>query len=182
MDGNLTGAPWRLDSMASQTELGEDECWSLLGSRAVGRVAFSAAGAVHIYPVNYAVRDTSLYFRTSPYGVVGAALHHQQVAFEVDDVDYITRSGWSVLAHGDASWVVDAAELEAVAEVDALKPWAEGTRTMYIGIKPQRLSGQRISSSEYDRKTSSDPSPYSDARVLRSSRFQYTQSRRSVET
>ena len=46
--------------------------------------------------------DGQLIFRTSPYGVLAQLGRRQPVAFEVDDVDPVSRTAWSVVVHGEA--------------------------------------------------------------------------------
>jgi hypothetical protein len=51
-------------------------------------------------PVNYVVSGTSIIFRTSHTSRLAQATDGQVVGFEVDHVDPVTWSGWSVLAVG----------------------------------------------------------------------------------
>lgn len=137
---------WLPDSPSSDTDLTEDECWARLEAEPVGRIAFTDGDTVHIYPVNHVVRERNLYFRTSPYGIIGTAIRHQAVAFEIDAVDPATHSGWSVVVRGTANWVVDSDRLAELASdrSTAPAPWAAGSRTMHIRIAPQSVSGRTI--------------------------------------
>ena len=43
-------------------------------------------------------------FRTSPHTELGRSMAHGPVAFEVDDFDDFSQSGWSVLVQGSAEY------------------------------------------------------------------------------
>ena len=125
-------------------DLSADECWELLRSVPVGWIGFMVSGQVHIYPVNFTAHDGNLYFRTSPYGIVGKAIRHQSVAFEIDHIDAETQTGWSVLVRGTATWLADAKRIESLGEARPATPWADGNRTMHIQITPTFVSGRQI--------------------------------------
>ena len=42
-----------------------DECWQMLKENEFGRLAFHLAGEVHITPINYAVDNRTMLFRTA---------------------------------------------------------------------------------------------------------------------
>ena len=65
-------------------------------------------------------------FRTAPYGVLGRHAWRGRVAFEVDDIDVATRSGWSVVATGQGELVEDPDELAAAPRLP--RPAAVGAR------------------------------------------------------
>ena len=48
------------------TEVKTEECWRLLASTELGRIATSAGASIDIFPVNYAVDGESIVFRTAP--------------------------------------------------------------------------------------------------------------------
>jgi nitroimidazol reductase NimA-like FMN-containing flavoprotein (pyridoxamine 5'-phosphate oxidase superfamily) len=123
--------------------LTDEDCWQLLRSAHVGRVGVTMAALPAIFPVNYAVIDDTIMFRTSAGSKLAAAARQAIVAFEVDDYDQADRSGWSVLAVGPSEIVHD---LDVTAKVLAagLEPWADGRRTDLVRITPGFLSGRRI--------------------------------------
>ena len=47
-------------------ELTVQECWELLGSARVGRLAVCMSGRPGIFPVNFVVDDETIVFRTAP--------------------------------------------------------------------------------------------------------------------
>jgi nitroimidazol reductase NimA-like FMN-containing flavoprotein (pyridoxamine 5'-phosphate oxidase superfamily) len=96
-----------------------------------------------ILPVNYAYIDGDVVFRTGEGTKLRASKLGTVVAFEIDEYDAETRSGWSVLAVGRANEITDPDELAAVRGLD-LAPWANGERTRYVRLRPEMLSGRRI--------------------------------------
>jgi nitroimidazol reductase NimA-like FMN-containing flavoprotein (pyridoxamine 5'-phosphate oxidase superfamily) len=123
--------------------LTEERCWELLSRAEVGRVGVTIGAVPAIFPVNYAVIDRTIVFRTARGTKLAAATLEAVVAFEVDDYRRADRSGWSVLAVGPAQVVHD---LDATIKVLAarLEPWAEGTRTNIVRVTPEFLSGRRL--------------------------------------
>jgi nitroimidazol reductase NimA-like FMN-containing flavoprotein (pyridoxamine 5'-phosphate oxidase superfamily) len=128
--------------------LEEEECLALLASSQVGRVGVSIGSLPAIFPVNFALVDGAVVFRTSDGTKLAAATEHAVVAFEVDHVEPESRGGWSVLALGVASVVADPAQEAALREV-TLDPWAGGGRDHYVRIPIEMVSGRRISPDPY---------------------------------
>ncbi len=64
------------------------------------------------------------------------------MAFEVDEFDDYTQSGWSVLVRGVASFVA----ADELARDEGLRPfpWADGVRTLIVRITPVSVSGRRL--------------------------------------
>lgn len=120
------------------------EAWDLLRSSDVGRVGVSMGALPAIFPVNYAVVDDRIVFRTAPGSKLSAATDRAVVAFEVDDYERTTRSGWSVLVVGRCEVVHD---LHTAFEIlhSGMEPWADApSRTSIIAVTPEFVSGRRI--------------------------------------
>lgn len=128
--------------------LSEAECRGLLADCQTGRVAVVAPDGPHIIPVNYALVDESLVFRTSPFTIFATYANNANIAFEVDSTDDIKRAGWSVLARGRASFVYDSAELAHICRVWEPTPWAAGDRNLHIRLTCTELSGRSVSKLE----------------------------------
>lgn len=128
-------------------ELGESQCQELLTAHRtrLGRVAFVEDGDPDwptVLPVNYAVVDGAVLFRTFEGSKLYAALRRQRVAFQVDAVDEEWRDGWSVLAVGSLDIVHDA-ELEAAADAD-LASWAATRDEHMVRLEIDQLTGRRV--------------------------------------
>jgi nitroimidazol reductase NimA-like FMN-containing flavoprotein (pyridoxamine 5'-phosphate oxidase superfamily) len=123
--------------------LDDDEVRRLLAGGVVGRVGFSIGALPAIVPVNYRLLGGAVVFRTGAGSKLTAALSGSVVAFEVDDYATSDRSGWSVLAVGEAHVVTDLA-LARAADASGLEPFADGARERLVRIEPTFLSGRRI--------------------------------------
>jgi len=117
-----------------------EECWDLLTSRQVGRLAYVArAGRPDIVPVNYIVHERAVLLRSGVGPKLQAAERRDVVAFEVDEVDEATRSGWSVVVVGRAEVLRPSAQA-----APAPAPWATGPRHSVMRIAPERVTGRRL--------------------------------------
>ncbi len=134
-------------SLSRSEELPTRTCRELLASRELGRVAVCTEEGPRILPVNYVVDGASLVFRTSSYGLLGRLASGGRIAFEVDDIDSETRSGWSVVATGRAEPIEDADELTLLRALRDPQPWAPGLRLLYLRLTWQTLTGLRVSAS-----------------------------------
>jgi uncharacterized protein len=123
--------------------LDDDEARRLLASSEVGRVGITMGALPAIFPVNYRLVDGAIVFWTAPGSKMSAAVAGAVVAFEVDDYGVWDRSGWSVLAVGEAHVVDDPALRQAVAAA-GLEPFADGARTAMVRVEPTFLSGRRL--------------------------------------
>lgn len=130
--------------MREPFELSTEECRDLLCAGLVGRVAVCTPLGPHIVPVNYAVVDDSVVLRTSPYSVLGSHARGTILALEIDQFDYESQRGWSVMARGRAEAVTGAEELNHVRTVWDPQAWAAGQRNLYLRIRWSELTGRRL--------------------------------------
>jgi nitroimidazol reductase NimA-like FMN-containing flavoprotein (pyridoxamine 5'-phosphate oxidase superfamily) len=141
----LVGADIAESTDASFTVLERETCFNLLSTRGIGRVAFTIEGdaAPTVLPVNYALLDGTIVFRTN---LAGTIMRHGRgyAAFEVDHFDHERFEGWSVLVSGRCRWVRDTGELDRIPQGRLAKPWAAGPRDQVLKITPSRVSGRRI--------------------------------------
>jgi nitroimidazol reductase NimA-like FMN-containing flavoprotein (pyridoxamine 5'-phosphate oxidase superfamily) len=121
-------------------QLAEEECWRLLGTQVVGRVATSAGGVVDIFPVNYRSDGSAILFRTAPGSKLIELTINENVVFEVDD--YTESSAWSVIAKGTAR-ALDQPEVDE-AERMPLNSWVPTLKQTYVRIVPEVLTGRRF--------------------------------------
>lgn len=90
-------------------DIPETECLELLGRNSLGRIAFVVDAEQEIFPVNYGLRVGAVVFRTAP-GTKLSFAPGAHVAFEIDEYDSQIGVGWSVIVHGIAYDVTDAAD------------------------------------------------------------------------
>src|SRR3954452_17537637 len=122
-----------------------EECVRLLGTQEVGRIGFVDHGAPDILPVNYAMDGDAVVFATAT-GTKLWSSERAPVAFEVDATDAESRTGWSVVIHGQAQeeTTLDAPELLHRVKALAVHPWAGGDRPHLVRIVPRTISGRRV--------------------------------------
>jgi len=126
--------------------LSDDECRQRLAAGTIGRVGWNTVDGPQVLPVTYAVHNGAVVFRTAAYGPLADLRHVRRVAFEIDEFDVETRTGWSVLVAGQSRAAAKAAELvELWSKADPV-PWAPGTRNLFIEIRIDQLSGRSIGS------------------------------------
>lgn len=130
--------------MTMPVELPYTTCEELLETQEVGRVAVCTAEGPRIVPVNFAVIDDSVVFRTTPYSVIGMHAWNSRLAFEVDHVDAEHHTGWSVVATGRGTVVEDDVELRRIQSSRLPTPWAGGQRWLLVQLRWDDLTGRRI--------------------------------------
>ena len=133
------------DGGGALTELREDECWDLLRARTLGRVGWQGSKGLTIVPVNYVIDERAVVIRTAPFTDLGREGSVREVAFEVDDLDPVARSGWSVLVRGRRRLDPEAYGKTARPEV-----WVGGSRWLVLRIEARTISGRRLTSASSD--------------------------------
>ncbi len=124
-------------------ELDRAECLRLLGAAVVGRIVFTEGALPAIRPVNFRLDGDEIVFRTATGGTLAAATRHCVVAFEVDEIDPRTHTGWSVVVVGQAYEIADIDRLVRLADPEHTPRPAHSTdHTMAIPI--HHLSGRRL--------------------------------------
>lgn len=120
--------------------LDRDTVWRLLSEHPFGRLAVEAGGLVDIFPVNYAVHQHKLYFRTAQGSKLSSQIVNDQVAFEIDEVtaENVVRS---VVVHGWARRLETRAEIEA-AEALPLRSWAPTLKHSFVVIDVETATGR----------------------------------------
>ncbi|GAA4042474.1 MULTISPECIES: pyridoxamine 5'-phosphate oxidase family protein [Arthrobacter] len=123
--------------------LDPQECWNLLRSVRVGRLAVWLGDRPDIFPINYTVDHGTVVFRTGTGTKLDAALSEFPVAMEVDGVNEDTGVAWSVVLHGKA---VPLKAPEDVVDSFALPlfPWQAGRKDHFVRIPADSISGRRF--------------------------------------
>ena len=121
-----------------------EECLQHVRDSAVGRVAFLHEGDPVILPVTHALDGLDVVFRSTWGSKLEHARHADSVAFEVDQVDLTTRSGWSVLVRGVAVVEYDPAVLERL-DALSLASWAPpDDSSFWIRVRAEAVTGRAI--------------------------------------
>jgi nitroimidazol reductase NimA-like FMN-containing flavoprotein (pyridoxamine 5'-phosphate oxidase superfamily) len=123
--------------------LPRDECLRLLDRATLGRVAITVGALPAVLPVNFRLVDDRIVFRTSGGTKLDAATRNAVVAFEVDDMEPVGHTGWSVMVTGVAREVTDPAELDALGSAN-IPRWAPQDAERLVEISTDMISGRRI--------------------------------------
>lgn len=121
----------------------DDECWQLLESTSVGRLAVDIAGKPDIFPINFVVDGNCLLFRTAAGTKLAASTLLRHVAFEIDGYEPVQRTAWSVVVKGAAHQVERMDEVFAADDLP-LFPWAAHPKPNFVRIDPTEVTGRRF--------------------------------------
>lgn len=120
--------------------LDEATCQRLVRDGGVARVVFvDSAGPVAL-PVNVVMAGEDIVFQTSAGSVCAAVAAGDPISIEVDHFDPVLAEGWSVVLRGDAM-----VEDPGVSEAVVVESWAGAPRTTTIRLRPDLLTGRRVS-------------------------------------
>ncbi len=125
--------------------LDRDECLRLLAPKTVGRLGLTSGALPTVLPVNYRLVDDRVVLRTNVGSKLEAATTNAVVAFEVDDVDPVWHTGWSVVVTGVAREIIDPDDLARIVEANVPR-WAPMGPDRYVGISLELVTGRRIPS------------------------------------
>ncbi len=128
--------------MAQLVEIGESECWDLLRSHSISRVAWAGSDGPLVLPLNYVVHEGALWLRTSAHSTLSQEIDDAPVAILVDEFDADTQVGWSVQVRGTAQMHYSSEEVPN--PVRTLRTWAEGARPLWISVTPTSINGRRL--------------------------------------
>ena len=127
--------------MELETLSRDDALW-LMSRVSVGRVVYTAGGLPAVTPVNFALVDGTIVIRTLPASRLATAIRDSVVAFQVDEIDAASHTGWSVTVIGQATEIRDPAEIGRLTGL--VQPWAGGPRNQVIRIRADLVTGRRL--------------------------------------
>ena len=123
--------------------LESQECWSLLRTVSVGRLAVWLEDGPDIFPVNYTTDHGTVVFRTGAGTKLQAALEDSPVAMEADGVNSETGAAWSVVLRGRAELLTKAEDVVSTFSLP-LFPWEAGKKDHFVRVVPGSISGRRF--------------------------------------
>ncbi len=109
--------------------LDRQQCLNLLPRVRVGRLIFFDNGDPAVHPVNFRLLRNDIVIRVAGGAKLIAALQHQKVAFQADQLDADLRKGWSVTVVGHASRLTAIDDLVTVSRSVREDLVGEGDRT-----------------------------------------------------
>ena len=127
------------EDRAPTRHLDAAECWQRIADAPYGRIAAGAAGQIDIFPVNHAVDDETIIFRTAPGTKLLELTIRENVAFEVDG--YTEHEAFSVVVKGSAVELERDADIER-AEALGIVPWAPEEKDRWVRILPSDVRGR----------------------------------------
>jgi nitroimidazol reductase NimA-like FMN-containing flavoprotein (pyridoxamine 5'-phosphate oxidase superfamily) len=123
--------------------VGQRDCWSLLASARVGRLALIVDGRPEIFPVNHVVDHGSVVFRTAPGTKLAGVRGATPVAFEADGLDLDAGVAWSVVLKGRAERVAGRNQLLEAAALPIF-PWHGTPKNSFVRVHADEISGRRF--------------------------------------
>lgn len=123
--------------------LSRHECLRLLASAQAGRIVYSHQALPAVEPVDFTVDGGSVVVRAGVESRLAKALQRAVVAFEADEYDAATGTGWSVTVVGESCAVDDPAQVE---RLSGLVPqhWALNGKDHFVRISVASVAGRRI--------------------------------------
>jgi nitroimidazol reductase NimA-like FMN-containing flavoprotein (pyridoxamine 5'-phosphate oxidase superfamily) len=128
-----------MDGPEIQT-LSRAECLHQLEVGGVGRIALRAEGAPILRPVNFALHEGHVLIRTGEGTILAAADRGDPASFEIDDIDFVEHTGWSVVLDGKLHVYLE----ERDGPAPPLRAWASGVKDRFVVLRIDGLSGLRI--------------------------------------
>ncbi|WP_329259412.1 pyridoxamine 5'-phosphate oxidase family protein [Streptomyces pseudovenezuelae] len=125
-------------------ELDRQECLRLMARAPVGRIVHTRHALPAVLPVNFCLdHGGAVLLRTAAASELVRAVDGVVVAFETDEVDTVTRSGWSVIVTGRADVVTDPAEHARLCRVGP-RSWAPSPAEVFVRIEPELITGREL--------------------------------------
>ncbi|UUU26579.1 pyridoxamine 5'-phosphate oxidase family protein [Streptomyces sp. DSM 40750] len=124
--------------------LDRQECLRLLADVPVGRVVYTRQALPAVLPVDFALDiDGAVLLCTSATSDLVRAIDGVVVAFEGDEFDPASRSGWSVVVTGRASVVTDPAEHERLSRGGPTS-WMPMRDEVFVRIESEVVTGREL--------------------------------------
>jgi len=120
-------------------EMTWEECLDRLSAQVLGHIGLNDDRGPVVLPVNYRMREGSVVIATGLSNTLARFALGTAVALEVEEVDPLTESGWTVLVRGRAEMIPHD---ELPEREERPRPWVEGPRPLLIRIVPETLSGR----------------------------------------
>ncbi|TWV31263.1 pyridoxamine 5'-phosphate oxidase family protein [Streptomyces misionensis] len=119
-------------------------CLRLLARVPVGRVVYTKQALPAVLPVNFCLdADSSVLLRTSAGSDLVRAIDGAVVAFEADEFDAATRSGWSVVVTGRACLLTDA-DAHAPRPAGGPDSWMPVRDDVLVRIESEVVTGREL--------------------------------------
>ncbi|TDD61478.1 pyridoxamine 5'-phosphate oxidase family protein [Kribbella antibiotica] len=137
-----TGSVQRFDHAGLEI-LDESDSLKLMQTVPIGRLVFTEGGLPTVRPVNFIVDGETVVFCTADGDKYRAAERGDIVAFEIDDIDAVSQTGWTVTVVGRLSRLTNSeiSEVSPALPPHSLMP---GWRPHFIRLTIESLRGRRV--------------------------------------
>jgi hypothetical protein len=120
-----------------------EHCLALMASVPIGRVVYTDRALPAVMPMNFVLEGEEVTIHTGSDSALAAAVRNAVVAFQADDYDSQSMTGWSVTITGQARLVSRPEELTRLMRLP-LRPWVNVPSGRLIRIPAQHVTGGRI--------------------------------------
>ncbi|MFI7587446.1 pyridoxamine 5'-phosphate oxidase family protein [Spongisporangium articulatum] len=120
----------------STEDMSPVEARRLLAAAPFGRLVYTYGALPEVIPVNIRLDDEALLVRVSFRSRAARAALNTVVALQVDEIDPVARTGWSITVIG-RSTVANPARIPD-------DPWVRGEHDLVIAIPLERVTGRRL--------------------------------------
>jgi Pyridoxamine 5'-phosphate oxidase len=148
------------DGRRHMTEITTQEAMRRLGSVGLGRVVFTSRALPAIQPVTHLIEDGHVIIRTDEnMALVNAARAERGtvVAYQADELDPTSHTGWSVVITGLARLVENPEE--AAGYEKALRRQVHGKKGCVIRIYPELVAGVEFADGDGSGALPGEPVP-----------------------
>ncbi|WP_405059965.1 pyridoxamine 5'-phosphate oxidase family protein [Kribbella sp. NBC_01505] len=123
--------------------LDEPDCLKLMQTVPIGRLVFTEGGLPTVRPVNFTVDGETVVFCTADGDKYRAAERGDIVAFETDEIDAVSQTGWTVTVVGRLSRLTNT-EISEVSLALLPRSLVPGWRPHFIRLTIESLRGRRV--------------------------------------
>ena len=123
--------------------LDRSECLRLLGTATLGRVGITSGALPVVLPVNFRLVGERIVFLTGIGTKLDAATRNAVIAFEADDIEPFSHTGWSVVVTGEAQEVTEPGALAEIRRI-GIAFWAPSGDERAVQVAATIVSGRRI--------------------------------------
>ncbi len=136
-------------------DLSASQCWRLLRTVPIGRIALHHDDEIEVFPVNYVVDGGTVVFRTAAGTKLTLIGQDPTCTFEADEIDVAEQLVWSVVLKGTAKPLRGHDEITSSFDME-VPTWQAGPTPTYVRLTPAVISGRRFPVSA-DRRTEPRP-------------------------
>jgi uncharacterized protein len=119
-----------------------EECYRLLATARLGRLALSHKALPFVLPVSSLLQDRRIVIQTTGGPVLEAARSAPVVAFQADDIEPCSYAGWSVVVTGQMRVVTDSAARRTYENSRAF-PTITAQHRHFLTVTPRLVTGLR---------------------------------------